>query len=83
MTNILFIIFLFLTFFTPLVSAQSSSKLSFDEELSQFSYPFEVQTFALESQNQSLSMRYMDIGDQNSEKVIVLLHGKNFSGYYW
>ena len=28
-------------------------------------------------------MRYMDIGDKNADKVIVLLHGKNFSGYYW
>ena len=83
MSNILFSMFLLLTFFTTQVSAESSSELSFDEELSQFSYPFEVHSFALESQNQTLSMRYMDVGDQKSEKVIVLLHGKNFSGYYW
>jgi len=25
----------------------------------------------------------MDIGDKDARKVIVLLHGKNFSGYYW
>ena len=75
--------FLLLAFFTAQASAKSSSKLSFDAELSQFSYPFEVHSFALESQNQSLSMRYMDVGNQKSARVIVLLHGKNFSGYYW
>jgi pimeloyl-ACP methyl ester carboxylesterase len=75
--------FLLLPFLTAQVSAESSSKLSFDEELSQFSYPFEVHSFTLESQKQSLIMRYMDVGNHNSEKVIVLLHGKNFSGYYW
>ena len=25
----------------------------------------------------------MDIGEKDAQKVIVLLHGKNFSGYYW
>jgi pimeloyl-ACP methyl ester carboxylesterase len=25
----------------------------------------------------------MDVGDKDAQKVIVLLHGKNFSGYYW
>jgi pimeloyl-ACP methyl ester carboxylesterase len=28
-------------------------------------------------------MRYMDVGDKDSTNVIVLLHGKNFSGFYW
>ena len=83
MSKIVFSIFLYLTFFAAQVTAEPDSKLSFYEELSQFSYPFEVHSFALESQNQSLSMRYMDIGDQHSDKAIVLLHGKNFSGYYW
>ena len=83
MSNILFTMILLLAFFTAQVSAESSSKLSFDAELSQFSYPFEVYSFSLESQNQSLSMRYMDVGNQKSNRVIVLLHGKNFSGYYW
>jgi len=82
-SNFLFTMFLLLAFFTAQASAESSSKLSFDAELSQFSYPFEVHSFALESQNQSLSMRYMDVGNRKSARVIVLLHGKNFSGYYW
>ncbi|WP_153916607.1 alpha/beta fold hydrolase [Shewanella sp. TC10] len=61
--------------------AQSPSK--FNKELDGFEYPFDVSTFMLNSQNQTLKMRYMDIGDKDAEKVIVLLHGKNFSGYYW
>lgn len=83
MFNILFTMFLLLAFLTAQVSADSNNKLSFDAELSQFAYPFEVYSYALESQNQSLSMRYMDVGSHQSKKVIVLLHGKNFSGYYW
>lgn len=83
MSNLLFITLLSLVFFAGQVSAESSDKLRFDQELSQFTYPFEVHSFALASQNQSLSMQYMDVGNRKSEKVIVLLHGKNFSGYYW
>lgn len=56
---------------------------AFDMELSQFQYPFEVKDFQLMSQNQKLTMRYGDLGDKTSDKVVVLLHGKNFSGYYW
>ncbi|MDP0491800.1 MAG: alpha/beta hydrolase [Verrucomicrobiota bacterium JB023] len=61
----------------------SSSNLSYDKELSEFAYPFEVETFEFESQRQRLEMRYMDIGEESSDRVVVLLHGKNFSGYYW
>lgn len=75
--------FLLLALSMEQVSADSRNILSFDKELSQFSYPFEVKSFPLTSQNQSLIMRYMDVGNQQSKKVIVLLHGKNFSGYYW
>ncbi|MDQ8190119.1 alpha/beta fold hydrolase [Roseibacillus persicicus] len=60
-----------------------SPEVQYDKELTGFEYPFEVSTFQLASQNQKLEMRYMDVGDQGSDKAIVLLHGKNFSGYYW
>jgi len=65
-----------------LVSCASTNKLKFDSELTGFDYPHEVKTFNFTSQRQNLAMRYMDIGSEN-EKVAVLLHGKNFSGYYW
>lgn len=65
----------------PPVLAQNPVK--YNKELDGFAYPFEVNTFQFNSQNQTLKMRYMDVGNKDSEKVIVLLHGKNFSGYYW
>ncbi|WP_372654647.1 alpha/beta fold hydrolase [Halobacteriovorax sp.] len=65
-----------------IVSCASTNRPSFDSELSEFKYPHSVETFSFSSQRQNLKMRYMDIGKENS-KVAVLLHGKNFSGYYW
>ena len=59
--------------------------LSYNAELANFHYPFDVLTFQLSSQKQKLNMRYMDVGKskEKNQKVAVLLHGKNFSGYYW
>ena len=57
--------------------------VKYNKELDGFEYPFEVKEFKFNSQNQDLTMRYMDVGDKDAQKVIVLLHGKNFSSYYW
>lgn len=62
--------------------ASNTKELSFDKELSEFKYPFDVKTYEFKSQRQDLKMRYMDIGSSRS-KVAVLLHGKNFAGFYW
>ncbi len=64
-------------------SAFAESAVKYNKELDGFDYPFTVNTFHFNSQNQELKMRYMDVGNTNADKVIVLLHGKNFSGYYW
>jgi pimeloyl-ACP methyl ester carboxylesterase len=63
--------------------AFAETTIQYNKELDGFTYPFAVSTVKLNSQNQELNMRYMDAGDKNAEKVIVLLHGKNFAGYYW
>ncbi|WP_413559059.1 alpha/beta fold hydrolase [Bdellovibrio sp. HCB209] len=56
----------------------------FDAELTQFNYPFPVSFYSFRAQNQDLKMAYMDVSpDKGSDKVIVLFHGKNFSGYYF
>lgn len=56
----------------------------FDAELSTYAYPFPVKFFSLRSQEQDLKMAYMDIpAGRPSNKVIVLLHGKNFPGAYF
>lgn len=51
----------------------------------QVGYPYPVQKVSLSIDNTSVQMAYMDIkpfGTFNG-KTIVLLHGKNFNGYYW
>ncbi|EPZ50308.1 putative lysophospholipase [Bacteriovorax sp. BAL6_X] len=76
------ILTLFLALFLASCASNTENKLSFDAELSQFKYPFPVKTYELASQRQKLKMRYMDIG-KSKHKVAVLLHGKNFAGFYW
>ena len=73
----------FFLFSGPLTLANTNNQPVFDKMLSLFNYPFEVSNFEFSSQNQDLKMGYMDIGNSSSNNVIVLLHGKNFSGYYW
>ena len=65
------------------VASATTAQLSFDKELSQFNYPFPVHDFIISTHQQTLNMRYMDVGPRTEKKVIVLLHGKNFSGFYW
>ncbi len=79
---------LLITFNTAIANPASDGP-SFDKELSQFKYPFPVSSFTFKTQNQSLTMAYMDVGasiaskQNNEQKVAVLLHGKNFAGFYW
>lgn len=55
-----------------------------DSVLTDFDYPYPVLSFEIETQKQNLQLRYMDIGPQNTSKgTVVLLHGKNFAGFYW
>lgn len=67
-----------------LISCATKKEKGFDKELTGFSYPYSVSSFSLETQKQKLHMAYMDIAASDSNgKVAVLLHGKNFSGFYW
>lgn len=65
-------------------SAGTKEAKGFDAELTQYKYPFEVNYFSFKSQEQDLKMAYMDIpAGKPSDKIIVLLHGKNFPGAYF
>ena len=64
-------------------AVHTKSEPVFDKELTGFKYPFKVKTFEFESQKQKVKMRYMDVADKKFSKTVVLLHGKNFSGFYW
>lgn len=53
---------------------------------SQVSYPYPVRFFRLSVENQSVKMAYMDVaasGANGANNTVLLLHGKNFNGYYW
>jgi pimeloyl-ACP methyl ester carboxylesterase len=56
----------------------------FGIRLEEVRYPFPVNTLRLESQRESLEMAYMDIAPESPNgRSVLLLHGKNFNGYYW
>lgn len=81
---------LILITFTFMISckAQTSADLSkltpLDAELSTVEYPFSVTLKTLRNQGQELKMAYMDVKPANwNGKTILLLHGKNFNGYYF
>lgn len=58
----------------------STSVMAIDER----DYPYPVNAFTFESQQQTLTMEYMDVQpDAPAKGVMMLLHGKNFTGAYW
>ncbi len=64
--------------------ATAANQKGFDAELTQYKYPFDVKFFKIKTQSQDLKMAYMDIASgKPSDKVVVLLHGKNFPGAYF
>lgn len=47
-------------------------------------YPHSIKYFPITIQNQQVRMAYMDVpSSQPNGKSVLLLHGKNFNGYYW
>lgn len=74
-----------------LILAASAPALAADVKplgvnLSHYDYPYPVHRQALPTPHGEIQMAYMDIppaDDAEDAPVIVLLHGKNFSGAYW
>ncbi|MFC6197562.1 alpha/beta fold hydrolase [Ponticaulis profundi] len=56
---------------------------AYDAKLTEYEYPFEVRSYAFESQQQDLEMAYMYLPADAGQTTIVLMHGKNFNGAYW
>jgi len=79
------IIYLFILLLSVSLNAQDLSKLKpLDAELATVTYPFPVTVKMIKNQGQELKMVYMDARPEKpSGKTIVLLHGKNFNGYYF
>jgi pimeloyl-ACP methyl ester carboxylesterase len=71
--------------FTLLASkAQTPAIPALDTVLSNYEYPFAVHYISLSIQKEKLRMTYMDAQPTKANgHVVMLLHGKNFSGAYW
>ncbi len=57
----------------------------YGEQLEGFRYPYPLQHFNFSSQQQALSMGYMDVkpAQHANGETVVLMHGKNFCGATW
>ena len=67
-----------------LASTVRADTPTYGAELEGFDYPHPVQRFAFESQQQAVSMAYMDVAPSAANgQTVVLLHGKNFCGATW
>jgi pimeloyl-ACP methyl ester carboxylesterase len=66
-------------------AAFAASVSAADElRLGSFAYPFPVQIHRFTSQQQEVEMAFMDLKpDREGADVVLLMHGKNFSGAYW
>jgi pimeloyl-ACP methyl ester carboxylesterase len=73
----------FLTQATILHAEESKPTLVYDAELSQYDYDFDVNYFAVKSQQQSLKMAFIHLKGDADKPVVTLLHGKNFNADYW
>lgn len=67
-----------------LQTATAADKV-YGEQLEGFAYPYPLQRFTFTSQQQALSMGFMDVkpARQPNGQTVVLLHGKNFCGATW
>ena len=68
-----------------LLSSAPTLAAIYGEQLEGFRYPYPLQHFNFSSQQQPLSMGYMDVKPtQNANgHTVVLMHGKNFCGATW
>jgi pimeloyl-ACP methyl ester carboxylesterase len=73
-------------FQTPGVAAvQTNDATALGIALEAYPYPWPVHFLPLTIQGQDLRMAYMDVPPSGvaDGRVVVLMHGKNFGGYYW
>jgi pimeloyl-ACP methyl ester carboxylesterase len=70
--------------FTAFVCLAATASAETGIRLEEYRYPFPEKTFRFESQQQTQEMVYMDVAPAGSPRgVVLLLHGKNFSGSYF
>lgn len=69
----------------PAAAAPAPSVRPYGPQLEGFPYPHPIQRFTFQSQQQELSMAFMDVAPKGKPngRTAVLLHGKNFCGATW
>ena len=69
--------------YSLILQAQKADTLSIT--LESVKYAHSVKFFPIHTEGQDLRMAYMDIAPSRlaNGRTVVLLHGKNFGGYYW
>lgn len=74
-----------LTSLLAALPAFANEDATYGAQLEGFDYPHPVQRLTLASQQQELSMAYMDVPPtaKANGRTLVLLHGKNFCGATW
>ena len=77
-------IILFIFCFFPIALYSQQNQPVLDTVLSNYKYPFPVQSIYLGGQAE-VQMAYMDVqpAANSNNKTVLLLHGKNFNGAYW
>lgn len=80
MKNALLLIWLALA-----VVAQAQNLQPLSPTMDEFQYPYTVKYFDLTIEGKPMKMAYMDVAPVTmaSGRTVVLLHGKNFGGWYW
>lgn len=64
--------------------AEAGSREPYGINLEGYAYPYPVQSFAVVSGGEQLTMSYMDVAPtQPNGRAVVLLHGRNFPSSYW
>ncbi|HEV7768779.1 MAG TPA: alpha/beta hydrolase [Thermoanaerobaculia bacterium] len=70
--------------FVLALTAGAAPRMAYNPELTNFEYPFPVAFHELTTQRQTLRMAYLDVKPETANgRVIVLMHGKNFSAAQW
>lgn len=75
---------LFSILFSCAHNLKDKTQVQYDANLTGFTYPYPVKYYQTTLQDELLNIAYMDEAPSKDIKgTIVLLHGKNFSGYYF
>jgi pimeloyl-ACP methyl ester carboxylesterase len=63
----------------------TSERIPLGTALEEYPYPWPVHFLPLAIEGQELRMAYMDVpsAEASNGRTVVLMHGKNFGGYYW